>query len=339
MRRRTLLGRAAALGAVGALGLAGCQGPTNSPGAGDGNGDGDSPTAEPSPTPRWEAPVADVRLRTTDGTCASGDEPGAAVSFDEADGTLGIQGQVTAPTPCHRVHLDSVRFDEAAAELTVVLTTAPGDQDACVECVGALSFDATVEIAGSLPETVAVVGPEGELARVDRGEATETPSGDNSVRDSTFEVVERSGGSGESTAEVTFDDAETRITVTGTIVGSDGCKTATLSDVTVDPAADRATVSVATNNRPGTEGQVCTQALVAIDYEATVTFEGATPAEVAVVHDGEEVARAGHGSARAGPDSALADSGTAQADSSTSQLDPGTATTTATRTDGDADDQ
>lgn len=111
-------------------------------------------------------------------------------------------------------------------------------------------------------------------------------SGDVTVGESTFEVTENVSGTQVDRAEVSFEAHSETVAVDGTILGSDGCKTATLDSVAYDESADEVTVRVATVDREGTEDQMCTQAIVEISYEASVAFEGGLPSSATVVHDG-----------------------------------------------------
>lgn len=120
------------------------------------------------------------------------------------------------------------------------------------------------------------------------------------LEDATFEVVEQTSAAQEPGADVEFDAGAGQVLVRGTIQGSDGCKTADLQAVDYHAAADEVTVSVVTKNRPGTGDQACTQQLVYISYEATVTFSGGIPSAASVVHDGEGVTSGAHASATAG---------------------------------------
>jgi hypothetical protein len=120
------------------------------------------------------------------------------------------------------------------------------------------------------------------------------------IEDYSFEVTGRTSATTGPTAEVTVDPDEDGVRVTGTIQGSDGCKTATLRAVDYRRDADEVHVGVATTDRPGTDDKACTQALVYISYQAAVSFVGGVPSLASVSHDGTEVGRGTHDSASAG---------------------------------------
>ncbi|MEF8841333.1 MAG: hypothetical protein V5A62_06860 [Haloarculaceae archaeon] len=109
----------------------------------------------------------------------------------------------------------------------------------------------------------------------------------SSVRDTSFEVLDVRSSSEDETTSVTFEDGT--ITVSGTIGGNNGCYTARLADATVGDGT--LTVSVESYEDAG-EGRDCTQALVVIEYRATVTTDGNPPASVTVEHGGNVVSSA-----------------------------------------------
>lgn len=136
-------------------------------------------------------------------------------------------------------------------------------------------------------------------------EGTTPPRTDNAaiqVRDTAFTVEsdtpgdggdaggsDGGGGTDESGtvdgASVAFDAAANRVVVTGTIVGENGCQTATLESVRYDAQAGLLTITIGTE-RDAPEDAMCTMALVELSYEATVSVEGGLPERVSVIHRG-----------------------------------------------------
>ena len=98
-------------------------------------------------------------------------------------------------------------------------------------------------------------------------------------------------------ADAAFDEDGSTVTVTGTIVGSNGCMTADLGSANYDGDADQLDVNVVTKERE--DSGMCTQPLVGIDYEAAFSFDGGIPSSVSVSHDGDGVMSAGYGSSSA----------------------------------------
>jgi hypothetical protein len=115
--------------------------------------------------------------------------------------------------------------------------------------------------------------------------ATPTPSGTPTptrVTDTSFTATGRCAREGDPTVDV--DDGTATVTVEGCVRGRNGCAEARLGGAEYDPTSGRLEVVVRTvvDTPPDT---VCTQALTALGYRATVAFDAGTPATVAVVHD------------------------------------------------------
>ncbi|WP_245180820.1 hypothetical protein [Haloarcula amylovorans] len=111
---------------------------------------------------------------------------------------------------------------------------------------------------------------------------TDAPDPDPRMTDSTFTVTASGSGTQKDAASVDF-DGDT-VAVEGTIWGANGCKTGKLLGTDYDAEADELTVAVGTKDREDA-GDMCTQAIVEIEYRATVTFDHGLPATVVVTHD------------------------------------------------------
>ncbi len=142
--------------------------------------------------------------------------------------------------------------------------------------------------------SIAAIGIAGCSAGGAPGDATDTPTDEPSIElvDSDFEV-KNIDHTGEASADVTFHDEDDRVRFTGTIEGSDGCKTAAMDAIEYDSEVDEVHLTVRTEDREGTENQACTEALVYVDYEAMATFSGGTPKRATVSHDGREIMSGG----------------------------------------------
>lgn len=85
------------------------------------------------------------------------------------------------------------------------------------------------------------------------------------------------------------------VTVTGCVVGKNGCTVPMLENVSYDGEAETVTLVVAAVEERD-EDEACTEALVELGYEARVALDGTVPATAVVVHDDvngkREVARA-----------------------------------------------
>ncbi len=300
MNRRTFLRNTSALGAVG---LAGCMADADD----NENNSGDDGTPTPDSSDDDETPtVVDSSVELVNAGCSDGDDPTASLSMDEETLTVSFSGQFTASDPCHDVMLDRAEYDDDADRLAIVVGEESTDE-ACVDCVGLIEFEGTVEFEGGLPSE----------AYVGHGDTILTASGDDGVDDpagggepeaaelveESFTVVSTTHDGPEGTADITFDEEANAVSVTGTIVGSDGCQTAALDSATYDPDETHLAVAVVTEPHEDAEEMYCTQQLKPIGYEATFSFEGGIPDRASVSHDGTGVAGAGYDSAAESADS------------------------------------
>jgi ABC-type glycerol-3-phosphate transport system substrate-binding protein len=148
---------------------------------------------------------------------------------------------------------------------------------------------------------VAGIGLAGCIAGGTPGNGTDTPTEGPEIQlvDSSF-AVENVDNTGEPSADATVHDEDNRVTFTGTIEGSDGCKTAVMDAMEYDREADEIHLQVRTEDREGTEDRACTEALVYVDYEATAEFENGTPRQATVSHNGRAIMSGAHESSRAG---------------------------------------
>ena len=345
MQRRTVLRRTAALGAV--L-VAGCtagetpgegtdQGSGDGGGDGDGSGDGDgggdrggngdgdgggdggegdtsSPTDSPTPAP---VTVADHSITTTGANCASGEDGSVSVTIDRDAGRVRVSGALSTPTPCHRATLSAVDYDPGTETLALDVVAA-STEDVCVDCVGRVEYEATVDLAGGVPTSVAVTHGGKPVRRADGGTGEGPGSessgcgdgdgdGDSNGADSALAVTGSSlevtgadspfGPDDSPAVDVVFDDDAPAVVVTGTVLASNGCETAMLDGVRYDGEADTLAVNVDAEVPPEKEDAMCTQALRGVRYRASVEFAGGLPGTVEVSHEGEGVATAGHGGA------------------------------------------
>jgi hypothetical protein len=111
-----------------------------------------------------------------------------------------------------------------------------------------------------------------------------TAVGKDLPADPTFTVTDSGCGQLTNEASVAFDAADTTVTVTGTIGGSNACYTAELAAASYDSEAGALDLTVASKREEGPDA--CADCIVAIDYEATFDFEDSLPATVTVTHDG-----------------------------------------------------
>ena len=163
MKRRTLLRRSAALGAIA---VAGCTGDGDT-GNGNGNGNGDgTPTGSPTGTPTGFSGFGDYSTRTTNTGCDDGSAGTAAVAFDAEEIRLTITGIIESPTPCYEASFEGVKYDSDTDELRVTIAAEADGSDVCMECVGAIEYETTLNLEGGFPGTVVVKHGTGNAAAV-----------------------------------------------------------------------------------------------------------------------------------------------------------------------------
>ena len=111
------------------------------------------------------------------------------------------------------------------------------------------------------------------------GDPSATPSG---VASKSLTVTERGCGSQDEDASVSFDDDGVSVSITGTIWGNDSCYTAVFSDIRLDGGSLTVVVASESDADPDT---ACAECITQIEYEAMLTFDGALPEDVAVMHE------------------------------------------------------
>lgn len=90
------------------------------------------------------ASVGRTELQTTDAACASG--AGEGVTVAQTDGRVAIRGSFTAPNPCHEAVLERATVDQGLLRVSVGRRSTLGEGEVCQTCVGAISYEASVEV-------------------------------------------------------------------------------------------------------------------------------------------------------------------------------------------------
>lgn len=219
-------------------------------------------------------------LEVTNSECGTGaEETGytATQATSEDDESLGIvEGTLSGPDGCTTAELGYTSYDTEDDVLVVDVRTARTDDEACQDCITEVDYRVEATFEGGVAES-AEVSHDG--VRVDG-------VGDG-IADAGFSVegVENASG-GDGTGDAEFQEDEGRVVVSGTIVGDDGCATARLAGASLDDGTLRVDVETVGKNP---HSRLCTEALVAIRYEATFSFDGEIPDEISLSHDGTGV--------------------------------------------------
>jgi len=214
---------------------------------------------------------------TGSGCGDGGEEAGytATQGMSEGNESIGVvEGTLVGPDSCTTAELGYVSYDPAEDALVADVRSARTDADACEDCVTEVGYRLEATFENGVPDSAAVSH---DGVRVDG-------VGDG-VEDAEFSVVDRVNASGdEGSGNAEFNEDDGSITVTGTVIGDNGCATARLAEAVVEDGALRTDVETVSDG-----GDVCTEALVAIRYEATFMFDGDIPNEVSVSNDGTGV--------------------------------------------------
>jgi hypothetical protein len=112
---------------------------------------------------------------------------------------------------------------------------------------------------------------------------TPTPVPPNRITERALTAGDSDCGSQQEGASVSWQRAESRVTVTGAIWGNNTCYTAELASATLEERTLVVTVR-ATEERAGAT-RPCDECIVQIDYEATVAVDRGLPSAVRVVHE------------------------------------------------------
>ncbi|MFB6111654.1 MAG: hypothetical protein ABEJ35_03865 [Halobacteriaceae archaeon] len=98
--------------------------------------------------------VTGQRFTVLDRRCANGKDEATATARDEQ---VIVTGRIHVPDPCHSATLRSVTYDGERDTLRIVIAQTTGEEDGvCIQCVGAVSYEATVGLDAGYPGTIVV---------------------------------------------------------------------------------------------------------------------------------------------------------------------------------------
>lgn len=151
MDRRTALSLAAGVGSVALTGCTGAGG-----GSSGGNGEpseSPKPTATETPNEEGEFPRITDRsfIRTGDA-----DEQRESASVTFGDDLVAVTGVIRGKNGCMRASLAAAEYDSDTDELRVRVETVREGGDSCTQQIVYRGYEAAVEFAGGLPESVVV---------------------------------------------------------------------------------------------------------------------------------------------------------------------------------------
>ena len=220
-------------------------------------------------------------IETTESSCASGEGDSAAIAVE--DGSVVVEGTLTASNPCHEAVLDSAELIEGALSVVVDVTDTSGDE-ACPSCVGAITYEATAQFSTDM-ENISELGgltvdhaggatytlEEGELVPVDgsRG-GTGSPPSTSGIAGRSIETLEATCG-GVNDHEVTREDG--MVIVEGSIPTSNPCHEAVLGTVSLADGSLAVEVGVRSTRGPR---ELCPDCIGEVSYRAEIALEAGT---------------------------------------------------------------
>jgi len=243
----------------------------------DGNGNGDD-NGEPT-----SDDIVNVSTETIGSECGSSDDETADASPD--GNKIVITGTTPAPDPCHGAVLDKIELTEEELSVVVGVEDTTAENEGCMECVGIVDYDITVELADDTSiNTVSIDHVEGGSFGVGWNTVEESMS--PSITDSSIETVDVSCMSDDDsdTAEAEFSDGT--LTVTGALSSPDPCHEAILASESVEDTQLSVEIDVESTLD---EDEMCQDCVGIVEYEATFELEDdANLDSVSVSHvDGE----------------------------------------------------
>jgi hypothetical protein len=231
-------------------------------GTGDGDdGNGDDGNSDDASGDGIDLPdgVSTASIPTANTDCGTSD----ADRFDaELGETVTINGTLSAPNPCHEAVFSEITLEGGELGVTIDVEDTSGDTG-CVECIGEVSYEATIELDDVEVTKATLTHVTGGTYTIEGSRTYPNPT----VTDTAIEMVGAECGT-EDDATANIEPGEEAVEITGTVIASNPCHRAVLSDVTVD--GSKLDVEVGLEE---TETDVCESCTGAISYEATVTIE------------------------------------------------------------------
>ena len=87
--------------------------------------------------------------------CATTAQSVATIQCD--DGSIIFEGSVITSNPCYYLKAQLDVANQSNVEIVITATSQLGEDDSCVECVGGISFDGTVELSNACSRSLSIV--------------------------------------------------------------------------------------------------------------------------------------------------------------------------------------
>lgn len=252
----------------------------------------DGEEVDARPEERGEANLKNTEFEVTGSECGTMKneveyirEQGMSETKAGSKGT--VIGTIWGPDSCATAELGYVSYDRKEDALVADVRTASEDKEGCADCITEVEYKLTAEFEGGIADSAAVSH---DGVRTDALES-------GGVESAEFTVEGREGaGSEDEDAKPEFDEDGGSIVVDGRIVGNDGCAVARLAEAYVEDSELKVDVETVHDG-----SDICTEALVAIDYTAVLRFDGDIPNNASVSHNGREFTGASYASKSVSP--------------------------------------
>jgi hypothetical protein len=96
-------------------------------------------------TPGLPTPVTDAAIETVDSRCRTDSEKPIAVAF--GNDAVTITGTLLTANPCHEAVIESVTAEADHLSVAVGVRSTLQEDAGCVDCLGAISYEARIELA------------------------------------------------------------------------------------------------------------------------------------------------------------------------------------------------
>jgi hypothetical protein len=100
------------------------------------------------------------------GECASANQSAATIQCD--GGILTFEGSVVTPNPCYYLKANLDRIDKSNAVIMITSVSGLIEDSYCVECLGEISFDGTIELSGACSKILSIVYNGATIAEYER---------------------------------------------------------------------------------------------------------------------------------------------------------------------------
>jgi hypothetical protein len=100
------------------------------------------------------------------GSCAAVNQSAASIRCD--GGVFAFEGSILTPNPCYYLKAGLDVVNQSNLEIVITATSQLGEDGYCVECVGRIAFDGTVELSNACSRSLSIVYNGAVIAEYER---------------------------------------------------------------------------------------------------------------------------------------------------------------------------